>query len=483
MTVRTRFAPSPTGYMHIGNLRTALYAYLFAKKHNGTFILRIEDTDQARYVEDATRVIYETLKTVGIQHDEGPDVGGNYGPYVQSERKDIYKKYAEELIEKGGAYRCFCSKERLDALRAQAEKNKVPFKYDGHCKRLSKEEVEQRIAAGEPYVIRQAIPDTGVTSFHDEVYGTVSAENATLGDGVLIKADGFPTYNFANVIDDHLMGITHVIRGNEYLSSTPRYILLYQAFGWDVPAHIHLPPIMKTATEKFSKRHGDASFQELVAKGFLKEAVINYIALLGWGPGTEQEIFSMDELIEAFSLEGLSKSPAIFDYNKLKWMNGEYIRKLSTEEFLKVARPYFGFEPKSEEMAYKLAEVLHSRTEVLSDIRDQIDFVESLPDYSVELYINKKMKTDVQLSLTTLSKARDALAALSVWDKTQIHDALVGLATSEGYKNGQVMYPVRVALSGKEFTPGGALELADLFGKEETLRRIDIGLEKLKHAV
>ncbi|GGJ12043.1 glutamate--tRNA ligase [Alicyclobacillus cellulosilyticus] len=483
--VRTRYAPSPTGYMHIGNLRTALYAYLFARKHGGKFLLRIEDTDQERYVEGAVEVIYDTLRTVGIQWDEGPDIGGPYGPYVQSERKaaGIYQQYAEELIERGGAYRCFCSKERLEALRKEAEARKVPFKYDGHCRHMPRDEVRARLAAGEPYVIRQAIPEAGKTSFHDEVYGDVTVDNATLGDGILIKADGFPTYNFANVIDDHLMQVTHVMRGSEFLSSTPRFILLYQAFGWPVPVHIHLPPIMKSATEKLSKRHGDASFQDLLAQGYLPQAILNYIALLGWGPGTDEEFFSLEEMVERFSIEGLSKSPAIFDEKKLRWMNGEYIRRMPLEDFEALAAPYYGAAASQPDTRRKLSALLQPRVERLADIPGQIDFVAQLPDYDVSLYVNKKMKTDLALALDSLQHARAVLAELADWNLASIQQAMVDLAARLGRKNGQVMYPVRVALSGKEFTPGGAVELADLLGREESLRRIDLGIEKLAAAV
>ena len=393
--VRTRFAPSPTGYMHIGNLRTALYAYLLAKANGGDFILRIEDTDQERYVDGAVDLIFKTMKETGLIHDEGPDIGGPYGPYIQSERRNIYKEYAQKLVELGGAYYCFCDKERLDALRAQQEAAKVMPKYDGHCARLSKEEIEEKLAAGVPYVIRQKIPRRGTTTFHDEIFGKITVDNATLDDNVLLKSDGLPTYNFANVIDDHLMNITHIIRGSEYLSSTPKYNLLYEAFGWEIPTYIHVSPVMKDAHKKLSKREGDASYEDFINKGYLKDAIINYIALLGWSPGGEQEIFTMDELIKAFNLEGISKSPAIFDVQKLNWLNGEYIRKMSSEEFHEMALPYIRQAVKNEAVdTRKISDLLHQRCEKLSDIPEQIDFFDTLPEYSPELYCHKKMKTN-----------------------------------------------------------------------------------------
>lgn len=478
--VRTRFAPSPTGYMHIGNLRTALYAYLIAKKHNGKFILRIEDTDQGRYVEGAVDVIYNTLNIVGMKHDEGPDIGGPYGPYVQSERQDIYKEYAQKLVESGDAYYCFCTKERLENLRHDCEARKMPFKYDGYCRSLSKAEIEDRIANGEEYVIRQRIPDRGVTTFKDEIYGKIAVENETLDDNILIKSDGMPTYNFANVVDDHLMGITHVVRGSEYLSSTPKYNLLYKAFGWEIPNYIHLPLIMKDNGKKLSKREGDASFEDFYNKGYLKEAIINYIALLGWSPGTEQEVFTLDELIQAFSIKGLNKSSAIFDPNKLRWMNGEHIRRKSLEEFHELALPYYKEVIKDADIdPMKLSKLLHVRTEVLSEIPENIDFVEKLPEYDVDLYVHKKMKTNLENSKEALIRAYDVLEKLDKWEEEIIHDILMDLVKDMGVKNGQVLWPVRTALSGKKFTPGGAIELAGLLGKEETLRRLRIGIDKL----
>ena len=478
--VRTRFAPSPTGYMHIGNLRTALYAYLLAKANGGDFILRIEDTDQERYVDGAVDLIFKTMKETGLIHDEGPDIGGPYGPYIQSERRNIYKEYAQKLVELGGAYYCFCDKERLDALRAQQEAAKVMPKYDGHCARLSKEEIEEKLAAGVPYVIRQKIPRRGTTTFHDEIFGKITVDNATLDDNVLLKSDGLPTYNFANVIDDHLMNITHIIRGSEYLSSTPKYNLLYEAFGWEIPTYIHVSPVMKDAHKKLSKREGDASYEDFINKGYLKDAIINYIALLGWSPGGEQEIFTMDELIKAFNLEGISKSPAIFDVQKLNWLNGEYIRKMSSEEFHEMALPYIRQAVKNEAVdTRKISDLLHQRCEKLSDIPEQIDFFDTLPEYSPELYCHKKMKTNEENSLESLKAVLPVLENLSDWNFDAIHTALFDLIAKLEVKNGIILWPLRVAVSGKAFTPGGGVELADILGKEETLRRIKKGIEIL----
>lgn len=479
MKIRTRFAPSPTGYMHVGNLRTALYAYLLAKHDGGDFILRIEDTDQERYVDGAVDLIYRTLKETGLVHDEGPDVGGDYGPYVQSDRRDIYKKYAEELVERGHAYYCFCDKERLDALKKQQEAAGVPPMYDGECAKLSKEEVEEKLKSGVPYVIRQRIPRTGTTTFTDTVFGRITVDNRTLDDGVLLKSDGLPTYNFANVVDDHLMGITHVVRGNEYLSSTPKYNLLYEGFGWEIPTYIHCSPVMKDAHSKLSKRNGDASYEDLINKGYLKEAVLNYIALLGWSPGTDQEIFTLDELVQAFDIKGISKSPAIFDNAKLDWLNGEYIRKLSLDEFCDIATPYFKQAIKRDVDYHFLASLLHDRTEKLTDIPEQLDFVDTLPDYENDLYTHKKMKTNPENSLESLKAALPVLENLSDWNADTIHEALFSLIEQMGVKNGIILWPIRVALSGKSFTPGGGIELAVLLGKEESIRRIKQGIEKL----
>lgn len=478
--VRTRFAPSPTGYMHIGNLRTALYAYLLAKANGGDFVLRIEDTDQERYVDGAVDLIFKTMKETGLIHDEGPDIGGPYGPYIQSERRNIYKEYAQKLVELGGAYYCFCDKERLDALRAQQEAAKVMPKYDGHCARLSKEEIEEKLASGVPYVIRQKIPRRGTTTFYDEIFGKITVDNATLDDNVLLKSDGLPTYNFANVIDDHLMNITHIIRGSEYLSSTPKYNLLYEAFGWEIPTYIHVSPVMKDAHKKLSKREGDASYEDFINKGYLKDAIINYIALLGWSPGGEQEIFTMDELIKAFNLEGISKSPAIFDIQKLNWLNGEYIRKLSPDEFHELALPYIRQAVKTDTIdTHKISDLLHQRCEKLSDIPEQIDFFDTLPEYSPELYCHKKMKTNEENSLSSLQAVLPVLENLNDWTFDAIHTVLFDLIAKLEVKNGIILWPLRVAVSGKSFTPGGGVELADILGKEETLNRIRKGIEIL----
>ncbi|KAJ53510.1 glutamyl-tRNA synthetase [Clostridium tetanomorphum] len=478
--IRTRFAPSPTGYMHVGNLRTALYAYLIAKHDNGDFLLRVEDTDQERQVEGALDVIYNTLKITGLHHDEGPDIGGPVGPYVQSERKSIYMEYAKKLIEKGEAYYCFCTKERLDMIRENSEALGRPHKYDKHCSHLSKEEIEENLKSGLPYVIRQNNPSTGTTTFEDEIFGKITVDNSELDDMVLIKSDGFPTYNFANVVDDHLMGITHVVRGSEYLSSSPKYNRLYEAFGWEIPKYIHCPPIMKDAHQKLSKRNGDASFQDLMEKGYLKDAVMNYIALLGWNPGTTQEVFSLQELVEKFDYKNINKAPAIFDNAKLKWMNGEYIRKLPLEEFHSLALPYYKQVITKDLDFMKLSELMHTRTEVLNEIPEQIDFLEALPDYSSEMYIHKKMKTNYQNSLESLEKALPILESLTEWTFNSIHDSMMNLVQEMGVKNGIVLWPLRTAVSGKQFTPGGAFEIAEILGREESLNRIKVGIEKLK---
>ena len=479
MEVRTRFAPSPTGYMHLGNLRSALYTYLYARANGGKFILRIEDTDQSRYVPGAVDVIYRTLKSIGMQWDEGPDIGGDYGPYVQSERKNMYLPYAEQLVKAGKAYYCFCTEEELSSRREEAQKRGETFKYDKHCLHLSPEEVQRRIAAGEPYVIRQNVPEHGEASFDDVLYGHIAVDCADLDDMILIKADGMPTYNFANVIDDHTMGITHVMRGNEYLSSTPKYNLLYDAFGWEKPVYIHMTPIMRDATHKLSKRDGDAYFEDYLAKGYLKEAIVNYVALLGWNPGDEREFFTMDELIKAFSVDGMSKSPAIFDVNKLTWMNAEYVRRLTPEQFTEYALPYYEKAGVSAEHADLLARILQQRTEVFSQIPEMLDFIPQLPDYDAELFTNKKSKTNPEIAKHVLTIAIDALTALPAWEEQPIHDALLGLAEKEGMKNGTMLWPVRIALAGKQVTPGGAIEIAILLGREESLRRLKIGLEKL----
>ena len=479
--IRTRFAPSPTGYMHIGNLRTALYEFLIAKSQGGSFILRIEDTDQERFVEGATDVIYKTLEMSGITHDEGPDVGGDYGPYVQSERKNDYIEYAKQLIEKGEAYYCFCTKERLDSLKTEAGGEQITH-YDRHCLHLSKEEVEENLKKGMPFVIRQKIKE-GTTTFHDEVYGSITVDNSELEDQILIKADGYPTYNFANVIDDHLMNITHVVRGSEYLSSTPKYNLLYEAFGWDIPTYIHLPAVMKDQHQKLSKRNGDASFQDLVAKGYLPEAIINYIALLGWSPSVNQEIFTMDELIKIFDIKGLSKSPAIFDIVKLTWMNGEYIKKLDFDKFYEMALPYLKESVHADIDLKMLAGFIQTRIGTFNDIAEMVDFVDVLPEYSPELYIHKKMKTTLENSLANLEKAVPVLEKQDDWSNEALYASLVALAQELEVKNGQILWPIRTALSGKPTSPCGASELCALFGKEESLKRIQKGMELLKEAL
>lgn len=478
--VRTRFAPSPTGYMHVGNLRTALYAYLIAKHNEGDYILRIEDTDQERFVEGALDIIYNTLKVTGLKHDEGPDLGGPVGPYIQSERTDIYIKYAKDLVEKGEAYYCFCTKERLDMLRANSEALKRPFRYDKHCLNLTKEEIQSKIEEGIPYVIRQKNPTTGTTTFIDEIYGSISVDNSELDDMILIKSDGFPTYNFANVVDDHLMGITHVVRGSEYLSSSPKYNRLYEAFGWEVPVYVHCPPIMKDAQHKLSKRHGDASYEDLIAQGYLKDAVLNFIALLGWNPGNETEIFTLDELIDTFDYKNISKSPAIFDDTKLKWMNGEYIKKLNLNDFHEIALPYYKEVIKKDLDFMKLSELMQTRTEVLNDIPESIDFFEELPEYSKDMYVHKKMKTNFENSLEVLQSIMPKFEALSTWNMDTIKDTCMALVEEMGVKNGIVLWPVRTALSGKQFTPGGAFEIADILGKNESLKRIAAGISLLQ---
>ena len=472
MSARTRFAPSPTGYMHIGNLRTALYEYLIAKSNGGSFILRIEDTDQKRYVEGATDIIYNTLKTVGMLWDEGPDIGGQFGPYIQSERLPLYQEYAHKLVELGGAHYCFCSKSEADEQKDE-ESN---IKFKDPCKLIPLDEAKARIANGEPYVIRQTINKKGKSTFHDVVYGDIEIDYDELDEGVLLKSDGFPTYNFANVVDDHLMQITHVVRGNEYISSTPKYNLIYEAFGWEPPTYVHVAQVMKDAQHKLSKRNGDASFQDLVDKGYLPEAILNYIALLGWNPGTEQEIFSLQELEKVFDANRLNKSPAIFDITKLKWMNGCYIRALAFEDFHKLAcREYDKFITRSINRE-ALSKVLQPRIETLRDIAEMAGFIETLPDYSDELFINKKMKTDVDIAKKSLALAYPALEKLSMWTNESLFECLKSVAVENGLKNGQVLYPVRIALTGLETTPGGASEIAEVLGKEETLRRLKLKL-------
>lgn len=476
MKVRTRFAPSPTGYMHIGNLRTALYEYLIAKSNGGDFLLRIEDTDQKRYVEGSTDIIFNTLKTVHMDWDEGPDIGGNYGPYIQSERRPIYKEYAEKLVELGGAHYCFCAAHDEDE---NEEDDKIPTKFKDPCKRIPLEEAKKRVAAGEPYTIRQTINKKGVSHFHDEVYGDIEIDYDELDEGVLLKTDGLPTYNFANVVDDHLMAISHVVRGNEYISSTPKYNLIYEAFGWTPPVYVHVPPVMKDAQHKLSKRNGDASFQDLVAKGYLPEAILNYIALLGWNPGNDQEIFSLDELKKCFSAERLNKSPAIFDLVKLTWMNGCYIRELSAEKFHALALPYYEKYLTRKLDLNMLSSVLQPRIETFNDIAAQTDFFEKMPEYDLTLYTNKKMKTDVEVAKQSLQYILPALENVTEWTNEKLFETLKALATEKGLKNGQILYPLRIALSGKETTSGGATEIAAILGKEETLLRVENALKKI----
>lgn len=478
--VRTRFAPSPTGYMHIGNLRTALFTYLIAKKNGGDFILRIEDTDRERYVEGATQVIYDTLRDVGLNWDEGPDIGGPVGPYVQSERMGMFKDYALELVEKGEAYYCFCDKERLEEVRAIQEASGMMPMYDRHCRDLSPEEIKEKLEAGVPYVIRQKVPTEGEVTFHDELYGDITTPCEVLDDQILIKTDGMPTYNFANVVDDHLMGITHVVRGNEYLSSAPKYSLLYKAFGWEEPVYIHVEHIMKDKQHKLAKRDGDASYQDLIKKGYLKEAVINYIALLGWAPKGEEEIFTLDELVQEFDIQGISKSPAIFDPMKLKAINAKYIKKLTPEEFAGYAVPKIKEVVKRGDIDFNyVASLLQARTELFNDIPEMVDFIEALPDYDTELYVHKKSKTNKEIALDSLKSVLPVLENLEDWTLDAIHDALFGLIAEKGCKNAIILYPLRVAVSGKAFTPGGGVEISYLLGKEDALSRIRKGIEKL----
>ena len=475
--VRTRFAPSPTGYMHVGNLRTALYTWLIARHNQGTFILRIEDTDQTRQVEGATEVIYRTLAECGLDHDEGPDVGGPVAPYIQTERRDTYGKYARLLVEKGHAYYCFCEK-------TESEEDAGEFdRPDDPCRTLDPQEAQARVDAGEPYVIRQKIPHEGTTTFHDAIFGDITVENKTLDDQVLIKRDGLPTYNFANVVDDHLMGITHVVRGSEYLSSAPKYDLLYQAFGWTVPTYIHCSPVMRDQHNKMSKRHGDPSYEDLLAMGFLSEAIVNYVALLGWSPrgeNVEREFFTLRELSDVFELEGISKSPAIFDLEKLKYFNANYLRAMAPDAFYAAAEPYLKEAIHSPSIDLELvAPLVQPRCDTFQDIAPQVDFFDALPEYSTQLYVHKKMKTNEENSLEALKLVLPVLEALPQWTYDAIHDALIGLAAQHELKNGRIMWPVRTALSGKAVTPGGAVELCQILGREETLRRIRKGMELL----
>ena len=479
--VRTRFAPSPTGRMHVGNLRTALYAYLVAKHEGGDFILRIEDTDQERYVEGAVDIIYRTLQKTGLIHDEGPDKDGGCGPYVQSERQaqGIYLKYAKELIDKGEAYYCFCDKERLEGLKKVVAGKEIHV-YDKHCLHLSKEEVEEKLAAGVPYVIRQNNPTEGTTTFEDEIYGDITVDNAELDDMILIKSDGYPTYNFANVVDDHLMGITHVVRGNEYLSSSPKYNRLYEAFGWEVPVYIHCPLITDENHQKLSKRCGHSSFEDLVEQGFLTEAIVNFVALLGWSPADNQEIMTLEELVEKFDYHHMNKSPAVFDYTKLKWMNGEYIKKMDFDKFYEMALPYIKEVITKDYDLKKIAHMVQTRIEIFPDIRDHIDFFEELSEYDIAMYTHKKMKTNAETSLKVLKDVLPILEAQEDFSNDALFAALSAYVSETGVKTGFVMWPVRTAVSGKQMTPAGATEIMEVLGKEESLKRIRKGIEMLE---
>ncbi len=484
MQTRTRFAPSPTGYLHLGGLRTALYTYLFARKNGGTFILRIEDTDQERQVEGAEEGIYRAIRLAGLKYDEGPDVGGDYGPYIQSERKQLYKPYADELVDKGGAYYCFCSKERLDSLRDEYEKRGETFKYDKHCLGLPKEEVRARIAAGEPHVIRQNMPTDGRADFDDVIFGHIEADYAALDDMVLIKSDGMPTYNFANVVDDHTMGITHVLRGTEYLSSTPKYNHLYRSFGWEIPQYVHLPVVDVISRDgtrrRLSKRKGDPSFEDLLAQGYLKDAVVNYIALLGWNPGTNQEMFTLAELEREFSLDGISKSPSIFDIEKLRWFNAEYARKMPLDEFHATILPWIsGTIDVNRFDTRRIAELLQPRTELFSELAAKVDFLMEMPEFDTALYENKKMKTNADVARQMLSAVKPVLEGLADWSEAAIHDAVMALIAELGVKNGLMLWPLRIAISGRESTPGGAFEIAYLLGKEETMMRLGRSINQL----
>lgn len=482
--VRTRFAPSPTGRMHVGNLRTALYAYLIAKHAGGSFMLRIEDTDQERFMEGALEIIYRTLEKTGLVHDEGPDKDGGVGPYVQSERNaaGIYMKYAKQLIEQGDAYYCFCDKERLESLRSKVSEdgNTEIVVYDKHCLHLSKEEIEANLKEGKPYVIRMNMPTKGTTTFHDEIYGDITVPNEELDDMILIKSDGYPTYNFANVVDDHLMGITHVVRGNEYLSSAPKYNRIYEAFGWEVPVYVHCPLITDENHKKLSKRCGHSSYEDLLDQGFVSEAIVNYVALLGWCPEGTQEIFSLDELVKIFDYHHMSKSPAVFDMTKLKWMNGEYLKAMDADRFYEMAKPYIEEVITKDYDLKKIAALVKTRIEIFPDIKDQIDFFQELPEYDTAMYCHKKMKTNEETSLEVLKEVLPILEAQDDYSNDALYATLKKYIEEKGYKNGYVMWPVRTAVSGKQNTPGGATEIMEVLGKEESLCRIRKGIELLE---
>ena len=480
-TVKTRFAPSPTGRMHVGNLRTALYAYLIAKHEGGKFMLRIEDTDQERFMEGALEIIYRTLAKTGLVHDEGPDKDGGVGPYVQSERQaqGLYMKYAKKLIEQGDAYYCFCDKERLESLKTEVAGKEITV-YDKHCLHLSKEEIEANLAAGKPYVIRINMPTEGTTTFHDELYGDITVENNELDDMILIKSDGYPTYNFANVVDDHLMGITHVVRGNEYLSSAPKYNRLYEAFGWEIPKYIHCPLITNEDHQKLSKRCGHSSYEDLLDQGFLTEAIVNFVALLGWSPSSDNEIFSLEELVKEFDYHRISKSPAVFDMVKLRWMNGEYMKKMDDDKFYEMALPYLKETITKDLDFHKIAAMVKTRIEVFPDIKDHVDFFEKVPEYETSMYVHKKMKTNEETSLQVLSEVQPLLQAQEDFSNDALFEMLSAYAKEHGYKVGYVMWPIRTALSGKQMTPAGATEILEVLGKEESLVRIQAAIAKLK---
>lgn len=478
--IRTRYAPSPTGRMHVGNLRTALYEYLIAKHEGGDFILRIEDTDQERFVEGATEIIYRTLQGTGLIHDEGPDKDKGYGPYVQSERQatGMYLKYAKELVDKGEAYYCFCDKDRLESLKVEVAGKEICM-YDKHCLSLSKEQVEENLAKGMPYVIRQNIPNEGTTTFTDDIYGEITVENSELDDMILIKSDGYPTYNFANVVDDHLMEITHVVRGNEYISSSPKYQRLYDAFGWQSPVYVHLPLITDETHKKLSKRCGHSSYEDLIEQGFVSEAIVNFIALLGWSPSDNREIFTLDELIKDFDYHHINKAPAVFDMVKLRWMNSEYIKAMDNEKFYEMAMPYYKEVIKKDLDYKKILDLVKTRIEVFPDIKEHIDFFEELPDYDIEMYTHKKMKTNPEVSLEVLNDILPILEKTDDFTLDNLHDVCMKYISEKGIKNGTGLWPIRTAVSGKQMTPGGAFEIMEILGKEETLKRIRKGIEKL----
>lgn len=480
--IRTRFAPSPTGRMHVGNLRTALYAYLIAKHEDGDFLLRIEDTDQERYVEGAVDIIYRTLEKTGLIHDEGPDKDGGCGPYVQSERmaSGIYMEYAKQLVEKGEAYYCFCDADRLASLKAEVVEGKEIAKYDKHCLHLTKEEVQEKLDAGVPFVIRQNNPTEGTTTFHDEIYGDITVQNTELDDMILIKSDGYPTYNFANVVDDHLMGITHVVRGNEYLSSSPKYNRLYEAFGWEVPIYVHCPLITNEEHQKLSKRSGHSSYEDLLEQGFLTEAIVNFVALLGWSPEGDREIFSLEELVKEFDYHRMSKTPSVFDMVKLAWMNGEYIKAMEDDKFFEMALPYMKEVITKDVDFHKIGALVKTRIEKFTEIKEHIDFIEAVPEYDIAMYTHKKMKTNAETSLEVLKEIVPVLEAQEDYSNDALYEMLVNFVKEKGVKNGYVMWPVRTAVSGKQSTPGGATELMEILGKEESIARIKQAIAKLE---